>query len=382
MRTIYAKNVVLGAGAMGAATAYRLAKRGEPVLLIERFELGHDRGSSHGAARITRHSYADPHYARLTPYAFQAWREVEADACKPLYIRTGGISFGPVSNGYCAAVAANLAEIGVPHRRLSAREVAIDCPVFRLPQGFDAVFEPDAGMIAAERAVAAQIELAQRFGGDRAQILERTRVDRIDLDSDRPTLVTSDARIVAERLAIAPGSWAGSLLPGLAFDLTPTRQSVIYLKPDDPDRFAIGKLPVFIYMGESEDDQFYGMPDFLGRGVKAARHGGPAVDPDAVDRTVGADAIDRVRAFLRGFVPAAADAPLHASETCLYTMAPGEQFRIGPVRGRDDVLLVSPCSGHGFKFSSLIGRVVADLMTLGETEIAIDPWRHEWISAK
>ncbi len=357
---------------MGAATAYRLAKRGEPVLLIERFELGHDRGSSHGAARITRHSYADPRYARLMPAAFQAWREVEADACKSLYIRTGGISFGPESNGYCAAVAANLAELGVPHRRLSAREVAIDCPVFRLPQGFDAVFEPDAGMIAAARAVAAQIELAQRFGGDSTQILERTRVDRIDLEADHPTLVTADARIVADRLAIAPGSWAGALFPGLASNLTPTRQSVIYLKPDDPDRFAIGKLPVFIYMGESEDDQFYGMPDFLGRGVKAAAHGGPAVDPESVDRTVSTEAIDRIRDFLRRFLPDAAEARLHASEVCLYTMAPGEHFRIGAVPGRNDVLLVSPCSGHGFKFSSLIGRVVADLMTEGETRIAFD----------
>lgn len=382
MRTIYAKNVVVGAGAMGAATAYRLAKRGEPVLLIERFELGHDRGSSHGAARITRHSYADPRYARLTPEAFQAWREVEADACKPLYIRTGGISFGPESNGYCAAVAANLAELGVAHRRLSARELAIDCPVFQLPNGFDAVFEPDAGMIAAATAVAAQIELARRLGGDSTQILERTRVDRIDLEADRPTLITADARIVAERLAIAPGSWAGSLFPGLACDLTPTRQSVIYLKPADPDRFAVGRLPVFIYMGESEDDQFYGMPDFLGRGVKAARHGGPAVDPESVDRTVGTEEVDRIRAFLRRFVPEAAEARLHASEVCLYTMTPGEQFRIGPVHGRNDVLLASPCSGHGFKFSSLIGRVVADLMTLGETEIAIDPWRREWIAAK
>src|SRR5437016_4385033 len=114
MQHLHARNVVLGAGAMGSAAAYHLARRGEPVLLIEQFELGHDRGSSHGAARITRHSYADPAYAALMPAAFRAWRELEADAGEPLYIRTGGVSFSPPGVDYAARVAANLAELGVP----------------------------------------------------------------------------------------------------------------------------------------------------------------------------------------------------------------------------------------------------------------------------
>ncbi len=109
METIEAPNVVVGAGAMGAAAAYHLARRGEPVLLVEQFAIGHDRGSSHGAARITRHSYADPRYARLMPAAFRAWRELEADAGESLYMRTGGVSFSPPGSDYAARVAASLA---------------------------------------------------------------------------------------------------------------------------------------------------------------------------------------------------------------------------------------------------------------------------------
>src|SRR5689334_3931680 len=117
MEQVAARNVVVGAGAMGAATAYHLTRRGEPLLLLEQFALGHDRGSSHGAARITRHSYADPAYARLMPAAFRAWRELEADAGQNLYLRTGGVSFCPPGVDYVARVAASLESIDVPHRR-------------------------------------------------------------------------------------------------------------------------------------------------------------------------------------------------------------------------------------------------------------------------
>src|SRR6516165_340103 len=119
MQAIEAPHVVIGAGAMGAATAYHLARRGEPVLLIEQFALGHNRGSSHGLARITRHSYADARYARLMPEAFRAWRELEADAGESFYYRTGGVSFSAPGSDYVGRVAASLSALEVPHRRMS-----------------------------------------------------------------------------------------------------------------------------------------------------------------------------------------------------------------------------------------------------------------------
>src|SRR3954470_14590337 len=172
MDHLYARHVVLGAGAMGSAAAYHLARRGEPVLLVEQFRVGHDRGSSHGAARITRHSYADPRYARLMPEAFRCWRELEADAAQTLYVRTGGVSFCPGHVDYVARVCASLESIGVPHRRLTGAHLRRSLPIFAIPAAYDVVFEPDAGLLAASRIVAIQVELARQHGGNAFRLLE------------------------------------------------------------------------------------------------------------------------------------------------------------------------------------------------------------------
>src|SRR4051794_4502197 len=176
MPSRHAPTIVLGAGAMGSATAYHLARRGQPVTLIEQFDLGHDRGSSHGAARITRHSYADPAYARLMVDAFRAWRELEADSGRPLYLRTGGVSISPEGVDYVSRVASSLTAIDIAHRRMSGSELNRALPVFGLPSTHDVVFEPDAGMLSAEVAMAVQVELARSFGGESTEVLDRSPV--------------------------------------------------------------------------------------------------------------------------------------------------------------------------------------------------------------
>jgi sarcosine oxidase len=375
METLNIKNAIIGAGAMGSAAAYHLARRGEPVALVEQFELGHSRGSSHGAARITRHSYADTRYARLMPAAFRAWRELEADAGEALYFRTGGVSFSPPGVDYAARVAASLGELGVPHWRGSGRDFRRRQPAFVLPEGSDVVFEPDAGLIAAARAVAVQVELARAHGGASTTVLDRTAVRAIDLEGTRPVIVTDATRIVADRLIVAAGAWVKRLLPDLPVPVRITRQQVLYFRPADPAAFQIGRFPVFIYKGPGEDDAFYGMPDFLGLGVKAARHAGPEVDPDIDDRSIGDDYRAIVRDFLRGHIPALADAELARTEVCLYTVAPDDEFTVDFLPMRPDVIVASPCSGHGFKFSCLIGRVLADLATTGRSDVPIETWR-------
>ena len=375
METITAKTLIIGAGAMGSAAAYHLARRGEPVVLVEQFELGHSRGSSHGAARITRHSYADPRYARLMPSAFRAWRELEADAGEALYIRTGGVSFSPPGVDYTAHVAASLEELGIPYWRGSGREFSALQPAFALPAASDVVFEPDAGLVTAARAVAVQLELARRHGGSETRVLDRTPVRTIDLEGTRPVVVTDTARIVADRLIVAAGAWVKRLLPDFPVPVRITRQQVLYFRPADPAPFQVGRFPVFIYKGAGEEDAFYGMPDFLGLGVKAARHAGPEVDPDINDPAIAEDYRAVVRGFLRGHIPALADAAIVLTEVCLYTVAPDDEFRVDFLPMRPDVIVASPCSGHGFKFSCLIGQILADLATTGTTEFQIDHWR-------
>ena len=377
MDEIFARQVVLGAGSMGAAAAYHLARRGRPALLVEQFAPGHARGSSHGSARIARHSYPDVRYARLMVEAFAAWRGLEADAGQNLFVRTGGLTYGPPGVRFPAEVAAALAAVGVPHRLMSGRELRRALPTFAAPDADgEAVFEPDAGLVAASRAVAAQVELARDLGGDDARVLENCPIRRIDLEADRPTLVGDGLRITCERLIVAAGAWTGRLIPGLAATLQPTRQRVAYFRPPDPATFAIGRFPFFIHAaGEAPGDILYGLPDYLGTGVKMGKHVGPAVDPDAVDPVVDDAYVVELRTFLRRHLPALADAPVASTEVCLYTNTPDDHFRLGPLPGRPDVVVASPCSGHGFKFSCLIGRVLADLALDGRTDVAIDHWR-------
>lgn len=286
MQTKRVSTVVLGAGAIGSSTAYHLARRGEPVTLVERFSIGHDRGSSHGASRIARHSYADPAYARLMVDAFQAWRELEADAGVPLFVRTGGLSICPESQDYADRVARSLESVAIPHRLMSGRDLNRAIPTFRVGESDHVVFEPDAGLIAARRAIEAQVGLARRLGGDRTEIIENARVHEIDLDGPRPRLLLDDMTIEPDRMIVAAGPWTGRLLPTWDPVLRPTRQQVLYFRPLDRDAFAVGRFPAFIFIGESPDEAYYGMPEAIGMGVKVARHGGPDVDPEDVDRSL------------------------------------------------------------------------------------------------
>ena len=375
MEHIDAKHVIIGAGAMGSAAAYHLAQRGEPVVVIEQFALGHDRGSSHGAARITRHSYAVARYARLMPAAFRAWRELEADAGESVYIRTGGVSFSPAQIDYAAQVAASLKELDVPHWRGSGRAWNQRHPAFALPDRYDVVFEPDAGMLKAARAVALQLELARLHGRGKTRVIENSPVKRIELEHDRPVVITEDTRIVADRLIVSAGAWVKRLLPLLPTPLRVTRQQVLYVRAADTSPFGIGRFPVFIFKGADAEDSFYGMPEFQRLGVKVARHGGPEFDPDMDDRTIAADYKLTVRRFLRDHIPVLADAPIESSEVCLYTVAPDDQFQVDFLPGRPDVIVASPCSGHGFKFSCYIGRVLADMAVGGRREMPAELWR-------
>lgn len=368
-------NVILGAGAMGTAAAYHLAMRGEAVLLLDQFPFGHARGSSHGAARIIRHSYADPRYARLMPAAFRAWRELEADAGVSLVVRTGGASFCPSGVPYVAEVEASLREIDIPHRRMSGEEWGWLHPPFALPPDYDVVFEPDAGLVAAKLALDAMLDRAAHHGAGAVQFLPETEVLRIDVESDPPAVVTESRTIRADRLIVTAGAWVGRLLPRYASRLVPTHQQVLYFRPGDPAAFELGRFPVFIFMGEGEGQAFYGMPGFLGTSVKVARHGGPPVDPDDPRRAVDDRYREEVRAFLRAHIPVLSDAPIDREEVCLYTMAPEEAFVVGPLPDRPKVIVASPCSGHGFKFAPLVGRVLADLATRGTTEIDTTGWR-------
>ncbi len=241
-------------------------------------------------------------------------------------------------------------------------------PAFHLPDAYDAVFEPDAGILAAARIVQAQVRLAKDWGGAWTRVLENLRVRGIDMEGERPAVDTEAGVFTADRLIVTAGAWTAKLLPTWPVAMTPTRQQVVYFSPPEPTAFRPGRLPVFIFKGRDDADAFYGMPEYDGLGVKVARHVGPEIDPDSPDPVVAACYISNIREFLRGCLPTLAESSIDSTEVCLYNVAPDDQFQIGALPDRPDVFLASPCSGHGFKFTALIGHVLADLAQRGASD--------------
>lgn len=367
MNTTYS-TIIIGSGAVGRAAAYHLTQKNHAVLLLEQFELGHDRGSSHGAARITRHSYVSPVYCSLMPEAFRAWAELEAAAGEDLFLRTGGLTIAPPDE--VERIAENLRSIDVSFTRLSGSEVGRRFAPFSAADTDEAIFEPSAGALFAERILEAEHRLAAQSGF--LTVKEQTAVHRLDLDGERPVVVTATEQYRCEHVVIAAGSWAAKLLPRLDTLLTPTKQQVLYFEPNDRSRFSPERFPVFIV--HTDGRSFYGMPELLGSGVKVALHHGPEVDPDRFDRGLDAEYEQDVRAFLHSYLPELSEQKLIAAETCLYTTAPQDHFMVGPLPEHPRVILASACSGHGFKLSILTGRCVADLVLDGESAVRSDCW--------
>jgi sarcosine oxidase len=342
VRASDAEVVVVGAGVMGAATARALSRSGREVLLLEQFELGHDRGSSHGASRVFRLSYGDPTYVRMAQDALPLWRELEEEAGRPLLVTTGGFDIGPGA----VANAAALEACGAGFERLNGRAATERFPVLSLPPEAPALYQPDAGMVHADAAIRSLLALAAAHG---TEVRERTRVTALAAGGDGVAVATESGTVRAEAVVVTAGAWARPLMATAGIDLpvVPTRETVAYFAMDE------AWPPVLV---QWEAAPYYALPD-PGRGIKAAQHhAGPGTDPDR-EGEVSEEAVARLSAWVKERFPTADPEPVGA-ETCLYTNTDDERF-ILERRGR--VVVGSACSGHGFKFAPLIGKRLAAL---------------------
>jgi sarcosine oxidase len=351
---------VVGSGVIGSATARALGARGVSAILLEQFDLGHARGSSHGATRIFRLAYPDPAYVAMAVAAQAGWAALEADAGEELLVRTGGLDAGPGA----AACAAALAACGVEHAWLADGALRDRYPGLAAGPGERMLFQPDAGVSLAGRAVAALQRLAARDG---VPVRARTPVRSIEPRGDHVVLRTAGGDISARVAVIAAGPWSQGLLRGAVTGpprLTATLQQVRYFAPRDP---AAGPWPTLIEW-PSDGVSWYVVP-MAGDapGVKVASHlPGRAVDPregpfTELDPALEQEAAQYVRRRLPGLEPAGL-----APETCLYTMTADEDFvldREGPV------VVGGGCSGHAFKFGPLLGEMLADLALDTETSV-------------
>ena len=358
--------VVCGLGAMGSAAAQHLARRGKRVLGIERYAPGHDGGSSHGRTRIIRLGYFEhPSYVPLLRRAYGLWRELERAAGRKLLHVTGIAEIGPPNGKLVKGTLGSARIHDLPHEVIAAPELMHRFPAFRVPPDYIAVVQPDGGMLEAEGAVAAQLALATAAG---AHIRTGEQVRAVEPRAGYVRIVTDRGSIDAGAAIVTVGPWLPSFLPALGAPLRVTREVMAWFAPADAQLFSPGRTPVFII--ESRHGMHYGIPPHgdIHAGIKVAKHHhrNEAVEPDAYDRTVSADDEALIRAALAEHIPAA-NGRLLAAKTCLYTMAPDSDFLIDRLPGASNVVVASPCSGHGFKFAPVIGEIVADLAITGAT---------------
>ncbi len=358
--------IVVGLGAHGSAAAYHLAKRGLRVLGIDRFARGHTLGSSGGLSRIIRLSYYEhPDYVPLLRRAWQLWRELEQGSGETLLTQTGGVYLGPPGGELVPGALASARKHRLAHELLDMRALRERFPLFRIDDDWVGLFDVQAGWLAPERSIEAHLGMAERHGGT---LLFEEPVARWDPDGGGLSVSTAKATYRADRLVLTAGAWMPGLLPeSIGSQLWVERNVLFWFEPKE--RVAdFAALPVWIMEDVTRPNGFpayrlfYGFPYDQAHGFKlAGLHFGDRVDPNSVEREARSIDEERVRSFLRRRIPAA-DGERRMAKVCMYTNSPDGHFIID--RAPDaNVVYASACSGHGFKFASAIGALLADMAT-------------------
>lgn len=358
--------IVVGLGAMGSATLFHLARRGLTALGLEQFSPGHQFGSSHGDSRIIRETYFEhPLYVPLVQRAHELWRELEEASGKSLMTITGGLMIGPPDGSVVSGTLRSAREHGLPHEILTPSAVHTRFPAFELASNLVAVMDPRAGYLDPEACNTAHIEAARIAGAD-------ARFDEPVLDwnpdGDGVRVRTQTGSYTADHLVLAGGAWTSSLARDLSLPLTVERQTVFWFESDGLNKaYDAADFPIYAYEYKA-GHICYGFPR-LPRGMKASvMHSGElARDAESVRRAVRDDEVKPLRAALRPVLPQLAEAAVRESSVCIFTNTPDHDFIIDFHPEHRQVLISSPCSGHGFKFASAIGELQADLLTKGNS---------------
>jgi sarcosine oxidase len=359
--------IVIGTGGVGSAALFHLAARGARVLGLDRFPPGHDRGSSHGQTRIIRLAYFEhPDYVPLLRRAYELWEELGHRRGRPLYHEIGLLQIGPPAGTVVSGVRRSALEHGLEIEELDAAEIARRFPGFRAADHWTGLFERRAGYLEVEACVVAHAEEAVRLG---AELRTGLTVHGWKSGKNGITVTTDAGDFHAERLILTPGPWAPQLLADLSLPLTVRRKHQFWY-PAGPAYQADHGCPAYLF--ETPGGVFYGLPQIDERGLKAAEHtGGPLVsDPLSVDRTVDTAEQARVERFLSAHLPGVSR-PFARHSVCMYTLTPDEHFIVDRHPADPRVVLAAGLSGHGFKFTCVLGEALADLALSGATRLPI-----------
>jgi sarcosine oxidase len=355
--------IVLGLGGMGSATVAQLAAAGRRVLGLDAFERLHKRGSSHGDGRIIREAYFEaPEYVPLVQRAYELWRELQEESGRELLLMTGGLNVGTPDSDFVTGSLASARQHDLAYEYLNHVDVAERFAGFRLPPDLVAVYEPNAGVLKPEVCMAALLERAARNGAD---LRFSTPVTAWRADGEGVRVETGAGTFQADRLIVAAGPWAGSVLRDLGLPLVVQRVVNVHFEPTAPEHFQPECCPVYLFQVPEGD--YYGFPALPGQGVKIGRHDiGEVCTPDTIRRTIDDAEIDMLRDVLDRYLPGASG-PVIKTLTCMYTNTPDRDFIIDRVPDAPQVVYGCGFSGHGFKFASAIGEVLAELAVDGTT---------------
>jgi sarcosine oxidase len=364
--------IIVGLGAMGSAAAFHLTKSGKRVLGLDRFAPPHIFGSSHGQTRIIREAYFEhPSYVPIVQRAYELWGELSRETGQRLFVQTGGLMIGRPDGVVVAGARCSAETHRLPHEVLSSQEITRRFPALHPAKDMAGVWEPRAGVLFPEECIAAHLARARKQG---ATLHFAEKVLRWEADGSGVKVTTDQTHYLAERLILSAGSWLKALLPELSLRLTVERQVLFWFDSSRPDLFQPDRCPIHLWE-HAPGKFFYGFPD-MGNGIKVAgHHEGEIVDPDSIRREVRPEEVDTMRRIIGPFLPEL-DGPLREAVVCMYTNTPDGHFLIDRHPAHGQVLIASPCSGHGFKFASAIGEILCDLTTKGESRFDLTLFRY------
>ena len=365
--------IVVGLGAMGSATLRALARPGKRVLGIDQFAPPHSNGSSHGRTRIIRAAYYEhPGYVPLVRRAYDLWRELGRSSGKTLYVKTRGLSIGPEDGVLVRGARLAAEKFRIPHRVLSAAGVSRQFPGLQPLDDMVGVLDEHAGVLFPELCISTLLAAAMKNG---AEVRRDEPVVAWEADDTGVTVRTVNGAYRGEQLVLSGGAWMRRLVPELSSVLTVERQPIHWFEPaSSTTDFQPSRCPVTLWE-YGGGHLFYTLPDF-GDGVKAGVHyEGVAVDPDCVERKTSAAEDAQATDLLRRFMPRA-KGHLRESQVCLYTNTPDLHFIIDKHAAHPGrVVVLSACSGHGFKFATVVGEIAVELLTKGSSHHDLSMFR-------
>ena len=356
--------IVLGLGGMGSAALYHLAKRGVRVCGVEQFGIAHDMGSSHGQTRMIRKAYFEhPDYIPLVERAYTLWRELEAESGAELLVESGLLLSGKPNSGLIRGLETCYRVHNLPHERFNAAEGMKRYPQFTLPEEHVCYWDPVGGYLRVEGCVDKHVQCAQTHGAD---VLIHEDVLGWRSDKDGISITTTKREMRANKLVLTAGAWTTASFVELLVPLRVLRKLQFWYTSPNIAEYGRGTFPAFYV--DMDSGGFYGFPAINDLGIKLAEHtGGERVDdPDELDRGLRKGDESGVRDFMGAVLPQIQPERTKFS-VCMYSMTADEHFLVDRHPRHPNVVLAGGFSGHGFKFSSVIGEVLADLTIDGAT---------------